>query len=178
MAIRTILTQGDSALSKICHPVTRFDDRLADLLDDLKETLEEAGGMGLAAPQVGILRRAAVVVLEDESMVELINPEIIAQEGEQVGWEGCLSLPGMWGKVSRPNWVRVRAQDRDGNWFETEGEEMTARCFCHELAHLDGHMYDELTDRLYTAEELDEILAKEENQTNQPKREGRGRRRR
>ena len=134
--------------------------------------------MGLAAPQVGILRRAAVVVLEDESMVELINPEIIAQEGEQVGWEGCLSLPGMWGKVSRPNWVRVRAQDRDGNWFETEGEEMTARCFCHELAHLDGHMYDELTDRLYTAEELDEILAKEENQTNQPKREGRGRRRR
>lgn len=178
MAIRTILTQGDSALSKTCHPVTRFDDRLADLLDDLKETLEEAGGMGLAAPQVGILRRAAVVVLEDESMVELINPEIIAQEGEQVGWEGCLSLPGMWGKVSRPNWVRVRAQDRDGNWFETEGEEMTARCFCHELAHLDGHMYDELTDRLYTAEELDEILAKEENQTNQPKREGRGRRRR
>ena len=178
MAIRTILTQGDSALSKICHPVTRFDDRLADLLDDLKETLEEAGGMGLAAPQVGILRRAAVVVLEDESMVELINPEIIAQEGEQVGWEGCLSLPGMWGKVSRPNWVRVRAQDRDGNWFETEGEEMTARCFCHELAHLDGHMYDELTDRLYTAEELHEILAKEENQTNQPKREGRGRRRR
>ena len=178
MAIRTILTQGDSALSKICHPVTRFDDRLADLLDDLKETLEEAGGMGLAAPQVGILRRAAVVVLEDESMVELINPEIIAQEGEQVGWEGCLSLPGMWGKVSRPNWVRVRAQDRDGNWFETEGEEMTARCFCHELAHLDGHMYDELTDRLYTAEELDEILAKEDNQTNQPKREGRGRRRR
>lgn len=178
MAIRTILTQGDSALSKTCHPVTRFDDRLADLLDDLKETLEEAGGMGLAAPQVGILRRAAVVVLEDESMVELINPEIIAQEGEQVGWEGCLSLPGMWGKVSRPNWVRVRAQDRDGNWFETEGEEMTARCFCHELAHLDGHMYDELTDRLYTAEELDEILAKEDNQTNQPKREGRGRRRR
>ena len=178
MAIRTILTQGDSALSKTCHPVTRFDDRLADLLDDLKETLEEAGGMGLAAPQVGILRRAAVVVLEDESMVELINPEIIAQEGEQVGWEGCLSLPGMWGKVSRPNWVRVRAQDRDGNWFETEGEEMTARCFCHELAHLDGHMYDELTDRLYTAEEMDEILAKEDNQTNQPKREGRGRRRR
>ena len=178
MAIRTLFTQGDPALAKACHAVTRFDDKLADLLDDLKETLTQANGMGLAAPQVGILRRAAIVLLEDESMLEMVNPEILDQRGEQPGWEGCLSLPGMWGKVSRPNWVRVRAQDRDGNWFETEGEEMTARCFCHELAHLDGHMYDELTDRLYTAEELDEILAKEDNQTNQPKREGRGRRRR
>ena len=108
MAIRTILTQGDSALSKICHPVTRFDDRLADLLDDLKETLEEAGGMGLAAPQVGILRRAAVVVLEDESMVELINPEIIERDGEQTGEEGCLSVPGKYGLVTRPNYVKVK----------------------------------------------------------------------
>ena len=164
MAIRTILTQGDSALSKICHPVTRFDDRLADLLDDLKETLEEAGGMGLAAPQVGILRRAAVVVLEDESMVELINPEIIAQEGEQVGWEGCLSLPGMWGKVSRPNWVRVRAQDRDGNWFETEGEEMTARCLCHEIEHLDGHLYVEHIDHFLSDEELEAYYEEQEGQ--------------
>ena len=164
MAIRTILTQGDSALSKICHPVTRFDDRLADLLDDLKETLEEAGGMGLAAPQVGILRRAAVVVMEDESMVELINPEIIAQEGEQVGWEGCLSLPGMWGKVSRPNWVRVRAQDRDGNWFELEREEMTARCLCHEIEHLDGHLYVEHIDHFLSDEELEAYYEEQEGQ--------------
>ena len=164
MAIRTILTQDDPALNKVCHPVTRFDDKLADLLDDLKETLTQANGMGLAAPQVGILRRAAVVVLEDESMVELINPEIIAQEGEQVGWEGCLSLPGMWGKVSRPNWVRVRAQDRDGNWFETEGEEMTARCLCHEIEHLDGHLYVEHIDHFLSDEELEAYYEEQEGQ--------------
>ena len=97
-------------------------------------------------------------------MIELVNPEILAQEGSQDGWEGCLSLPGMWGKVERPNWVKVRAQDRYGNWFETEGTEMAARCFCHELEHLEGHMYDEHTDRLYTAEELDEILSSEEKE--------------
>lgn len=164
MAIRTILTQEDPALSKVCHPVTRFDAKLADLLDDLKETLEQANGMGLAAPQVGILRRAVIVVTEEEKMLELINPEILAQDGEQVGWEGCLSLPGMWGSVKRPNWVKIKAQDRHGNWFEAEGTEMTARCFCHELEHLDGHMYSEHTDRLYTAEELDEILSKEEKE--------------
>lgn len=173
MAIRTILTQDDPALSKVCHQVTRFDGKLADLLDDLKETLAEANGMGLAAPQVGILRRAAIVMLEDESFLEMVNPEILEQRGEQPGWEGCLSLPGMWGKVKRPNWVKVRAQDRYGNWFETEGAEMAARCFCHELEHLDGHMYDEHTDRLYTAEELDEILSSEEKEG---KRVRRGRR--
>lgn len=159
MAIRTILTQDDPALNKVCHPVTRFDDKLADLLDDLKETLTQANGMGLAAPQVGILRRAVIVVPDPEGdeMLELVNPEIVAQEGEQDGLEGCLSLPGLWGYVKRPNWVKVRAQDRYGNWFETEGTEMAARCFCHELEHLEGHMYDEHTDRLYTAEELDAI---------------------
>ena len=164
MAIRTILTQEDPVLSKVCHPVTRFDGRLADLLDDMRETLEQANGMGLAAPQVGILRRAAIVVTEEEQMLELVNPEILAQEGEQVGWEGCLSLPGMWGSVKRPAWVKVRAQDRNGNWFEVEGRDQTARCFCHELSHLDGHMYSELVDRLYTTEELDEILSQEEEQ--------------
>ena len=159
MSIRTILTPGDPVLNKKCHPVTRFDDKLADLLDDLKETLSEAGGVGLAAPQVGILRRAVIVVPDPEGdeMLELVNPEIVAQEGEQDGLEGCLSLPGLWGYVKRPNWVKVRAQDRYGNWFETEGTEMAARCFCHELEHLEGHMYDEHTDRLYTAEELDAI---------------------
>ena len=166
MAIRTILTQGDPALAKACHAVTRFDDKLCSLLDDLKETLADAGGIGLAAPQVGILRRAVIVMPDPErdEMIELVNPEILAQEGSQDGWEGCLSLPGMWGKVERPNWVKVRAQDRSGNWFETEGTEMAARCFCHELEHLEGHMYDEHTDRLYTAEELDEILSSEEKE--------------
>ena len=148
--------------------VTRFDDRLADLLDDLKETLTEAGGVGLAAPQVGILRRAVIVVPDPEidEMIELVNPEIVAQEGEEDGWEGCLSLPGMWGKVKRPKWVKVRAQDRWGNWFETEGADMAARCFCHELEHLDGHMYDEHVDRLYTSEELDAMMAEEGDQEN------------
>ena len=168
MSIRTILTQDDPALSKVCHPVTKFDGKLADLLDDLKETLTEAGGVGLAAPQVGILRRAVIVVPDPEidEMIELVNPEIVAQEGEEDGWEGCLSLPGMWGKVKRPKWVKVRAQDRWGNWFETEGADMAARCFCHELEHLDGHMYDEHVDRLYTSEELDAMMAEEGDQEN------------
>ena len=174
MAIRTILTQGDPALTKRCHTVTRFEGKLADLLDDLKETLAEAGGVGLAAPQVGIIRRAVIVMPDPEKdeMIELINPEILAQEGEQDGWEGCLSLPGMWGKVKRPNWVKVRAQDRDGNWFETEGSGLAARCFCHELEHLEGHTYDEHVDRLYTAEEVDAMMEEEEQE--KPKR---GRRR-
>lgn len=162
MAIRTILTQGDPVLSKVCHPVTRFDGRLADLLDDLKETLTRANGAGLAAPQVGILRRVVIVVNDNDEMLELVNPEIIAREGEQNGLEGCLSVPGYWGYVKRPERVRVKAQDRTGHWFEIEGEGMTARCFCHELDHLDGHLYSELTERLYTAEELDQMEAEEE----------------
>ena len=181
MAIRKILTQGDPVLNKICHPVTKFDDKLADLLDDLRETLDNAKGVGLAAPQVGILRRAVIVVPdpETEEMIELVNPEIVAQEGEEDGWEGCLSLPGMWGRVKRPKWVKVRAQDRQGNWFETEGAELAARCFCHELEHLDGHMFDEHTDHLYTAEELDEILAQEEDgEQTQARARGQRRRRR
>ena len=164
MSSRTILTQGDPALSKRCHPVTKFDGKLADLLDDLRETLAEAGGVGLAAPQVGIIRRAVIVVPDPETdeMVELVNPEIVAQEGEEDGLEGCLSIPGMWGYVKRPTWVKVRAQDRHGNWFEMEGADLAARCFCHELEHLDGHMYDEHVDRLYTSEEMDAILSEEQ----------------
>ena len=177
MAIRTILTQDDPALSKVCHPVTRFDDKLANLLDDLKETLTDANGVGLAAPQIGILRRAVIVVPDPESdeMIELVNPEILVQEGEQDGWEGCLPLPGMWGKVKRPNRVKVRAQDRNGNWFEVEGTDMAARCYCHELEHLEGHMYSEHTDRLYTAEELDEIMSQEEKEENARRRRRRRR---
>ena len=174
MSIRTILTQGDPALTKRCHTVTRFDGKLADLLDDLKETLAEAGGVGLAAPQVGIIRRAVIVMPDPEKdeMIELINPEILAQEGEEDGLEGCLSIPGMWGYVKRPTWVKVRAQDRDGNWFETEGSGLAARCFCHELEHLEGHTYDEHVDRLYTAEEVDAMMEEEEQEKSK-----RGRRR-
>ena len=163
MAIRTILTQGDPALNKVCHPVTKFDDKLADLLDDLKETLARANGLGLAAPQVGILRRAVIVVDGSGEMLELVNPEIIDQKGEQDGLEGCLSVPGKWGYVKRPEWVKVKAQDRNGSWFEAEGTGVTARCFSHELSHLDGHLYVELTDRLYTSEELDAMEAEEEH---------------
>ena len=162
MALRTILTDNDPALHKVCRPVTNFDGRLHDLLDDLKETLANANGAGLAAPQVGILRRVVVVVDDQENMLELVNPEIIAQEGEQEGLEGCLSVPGRWGVVKRPQKVKVRAQDRNGTFFEAEGEEIVARCFCHELEHLDGHLFTEHTDRLYTNEELDEMLQAQE----------------
>lgn len=155
MALRKILRQGDSALEKVCRPVGKFDRKLHWLLDDLRETLEEADGVGLAAPQVGILRRAVIVVDDQEQMIELVNPVIIRQEGEQDGWEGCLSVPGMYGKVRRPSSVTVRAQDRNGNFFEVSGEDMVARCFCHELEHLDGHLFVEHTDKLYTVEELE-----------------------
>lgn len=164
MAIRKIVTEGDPVLNKVCHPVTKFDQKLADLLDDMKETLTEAGGAGLAAPQVGILRRVTVVVVgEDGEMLELVNPEIVEQKGEQDGLEGCLSLPGKWAYIKRPEWVKVRFQDRNGDWFEVEGEGIVARCFCHELAHLDGHLYVELADRVYTTEELDELMEEQED---------------
>lgn len=164
MAIREILVQGDPALSKVCHPVTKFDGKLADLLDDMKETLERANGLGLAAPQIGILRRAVIIVNAEGEMVELVNPEIIDQAGEQDGLEGCLSVPGKYGYVKRPMWAKVRAQDRNGNWFEIEGTEVVARCFCHELAHLDGHLYVELADELYTPEELDAMMDEQEEE--------------
>ena len=163
MALRKILTQGDPALKKVCRPVEKFDRKLHWLLDDMKETLAEANGVGLAAPQVGILRRV-VVVDTGEEMLELVNPVIVDQSGEQEGLEGCLSVPGKWGNVTRPNYVTVRAQDRDGQFFEASGEEIVARCFCHELEHLDGHLFVERTDRLYTSEELDAMAAEAEKE--------------
>lgn len=163
MALRKILTDEDPALHKKCRPVTNFDDRLGELLDDLKETLAHAHGAGLAAPQVGILRRCVIVVDANDQMLELVNPEIIWRSEEtQDGLEGCLSVPGRWGEVERPARVRVRAQDRTGETFEVEGEEIVARCFCHELDHLDGHIFTELTDRLYTQRELDEMMEEEQ----------------
>ena len=153
MGIRKILTTKEPALHKVCKPVEKFDARLHKLIDDMRETLEKAGGVGLAAPQVGILRRV-VIVDNGEKIVELVNPTIIETSGEQIGPEGCLSLPGKYGLVKRPNYAKVRAQDRDGNWFETDGEELTARCFCHELDHLEGIMYTEVMERFLDDDEL------------------------
>ena len=155
MALRKILTDAESALHKVCKPVTAFDKKLHTLLDDMRETLIESGGVGLAAPQVGILRRVVLVDTGDE-ILELINPELISTDGEQVGPEGCLSVPGKYGLVKRPYYATVRAQDRDGNWYEAEGEELIARCFCHELDHLDGILYTQIMDRFLTQKELDE----------------------
>ena len=163
MALRKIVVQGEDCLNKVCRPVTEFNRRLHARMDDLLETLTEAGGAGLAAPQVGVLRRACVVMDDDtEEFIELINPSIIAQSGEQTGPEGCLSVPGKWGLVTRPHYVRVRAQDRNGHWFEVEGEGLTARCFCHELEHLDGHLYTEHIERFLTDEEVEEYFSQEE----------------
>ena len=154
MALRKIVLQGDESLTKVCRPVTDFNSRLHTLLDDMKETLLDSGGVGLAAPQVGILRRVCVVQNEDDEVIELINPEIIYTEGEQTGLEGCLSVPGKYGIVTRPEHVVVRAQDRNGDWYEYEGDEILARCFLHEIDHLDGHMYTEIAEKMLTPEEL------------------------
>ena len=163
MALRNIVTVGDSVLNKTCRPVTKFDMRLHILLDDMADTLDEAQGAGLAAPQVGVLRRVVLVDVGDEAgYLELINPEIIETEGEQTGLEGCLSVPGKWGIVTRPAYVKVRAQDRYGDWFEAEGEEIVARCFCHECAHLDGQLYTEVAEKMLTPEELQELLSEDE----------------
>ncbi len=154
MGLRKILTDKDPALHKVCRPVEKFDGRLHKLLDDMKETLANANGVGLAAPQVGILRRVVLVDTGDE-VLELINPSLLETSGEQEGAEGCLSVPGKYGLVKRPNYAKVRAQDRNGNWFEVEGEELIARCFCHELDHLDGILYTEVMERFLTEEELE-----------------------
>ena len=167
MALRNIALQGDECLRKVCRPVTDFNERLHVLLDDLTDTLLDSGGVGLAAPQVGVLRRACVVMNEDDEVIELVNPKIVYTEGEQTGLEGCLSVPGKYGEVTRPMFVRVRAQDRDGNWFEVEDEGLTARCFCHEIEHLDGHLFVEHTDHLLTEEELQEYIRKQEEELQQ-----------
>lgn len=158
MALRKIVKIGDNKLRKICKPVEKFDRRLKILLEDMADTMYDANGVGLAAPQVGVLRRVCVVLDEEDQLIELVNPEIIYTEGEQTGLEGCLSVPGKYGVVTRPEVVRVRAQDRDGQWFEVEDEGLTARCFCHEIEHLDGHLFVEHTDRLMEGEELQKWL--------------------
>lgn len=156
MGLRRIHTDQEPALHKVCKPVTSFDKKLELLLEDMKDTLLDANGVGLAAPQVGILRRVVLVDTGDE-ILELINPELIETSGEQVGVEGCLSVPGKYGIVKRPMIAKVKAQDRHGEWFEAEGEELIARCFCHELDHLDGIVYTQVMDRFLTEEELEEL---------------------
>ena len=153
MGLRKILTDKEPALHKVCKPVTNFDSKLHKLLDDMRETLIDSGGVGLAAPQIGILRRVVIVDTGD-GILELVNPTLLETSGEQTGPEGCLSVPGRYGLVTRPNFAKVSAQDRDGNWFEAEGEELIARCFCHELDHLDGILYTQVMDRFLTEEEL------------------------
>ena len=153
MGLRKILTDKDPALHKVCRPVVNFDGRLHKLLDDMHETLTDSGGVGLAAPQVGILRRV-VLVDTGEEVLELVNPSLLETDGEQEGPEGCLSIPGKYGLVRRPYYAKVRAQDRYGNWYEAEGEEIVARCFCHELDHLDGIVYTEVMERFLSDEEL------------------------
>lgn len=164
MALRKILTFEDRALHKTCRPVTKFDEKLHTLLDDMAETLTDANGAGLAAPQVGILRRVFIMDTGD-SIVEFINPEILETKGEQDGMEGCLSLPGDFWMVKRPSYVKAKAQDRNGNWFEFEGEEIMARCICHETDHLNGHVYTEIAYRKLSDEEIEEMMsAKQEEE--------------
>ena len=150
MALRKIVVQGEECLTKVCRPVTEFNPHLHQLLDDMLETLEDANGAGLAAPQVGVLRRVCVVMNEDDEIIELVNPEIIATDGEQTGLEGCLSVPGKFGVVTRPYTVRVRAQDRDGAFFEVEDEALTRRLeaerrkMAEQIAEKDAKLQEEL----------------------------------
>ena len=142
MALRTIRILGDPVLGKVCKEVKEVNDKITELIDDMLETMYEANGVGLAAPQVGILKRIVVMDI-GEGPIVMINPQILETSGEQTGDEGCLSYPGKAGKVTRPNYVKARFQNEDMEWCEIEGTELLARCICHELDHLDGHMYTE-----------------------------------
>ncbi|MBR5679287.1 MAG: peptide deformylase [Clostridia bacterium] len=160
MAILNIVKEGDPLLRKKCRPVTEITPRILTLLDDMRETLIEANGAGLAAPQVGILRRIALVDLGEE-IVELINPEILETEGEQEEVEGCLSVPDVWGITKRPAWVKVRAMNRNGEEFEVEGEGLNARCLCHEIDHLDGHLFTDNVVHILSPEEVEELMGED-----------------
>lgn len=152
MAIRNIVKYGDDVLEKKCRIVEKFDERIETLIDDMLDTLYDSGGVGLAAPQVGILKRIAVIDIGDGPIV-LINPEIISEEGSQSGSEGCLSYPGKYGEVTRPMKVTVKAADRNGEIREISGEELLARALCHEIDHLDGHMFMEKVTEWYETED-------------------------
>ena len=157
MAVRQIRVIGDEILNKKCKPVKEMTDRTKELIEDMFETMYEANGVGLAAPQVGILKRIVVIDVEDGYQYVLINPEIIETSGEQTGEEGCLSVPGKWGIVTRPNYVKVRALNEEMEEFEIEGEGLLARAFCHEIDHLSGHLYvDKVEDGLHDVEPVEE----------------------
>ena len=169
MALRNILKDTDEQLRKKSREVTEYNKRIHTLLDDMRETLIEADGVGLAAPQVGVLRRVVIVMdtskedlTPEEQIIELINPEIIEEEGEQYGTEGCLSVPGVYGYVTRPMKVTVKAFDRNGKQFEVTGEGLTARAFCHEIDHLEGQLFTDITDHILTPEELEDLRAGDE----------------
>lgn len=174
MALRNILQDGDPTLNKKSRAVAEFNARLHELLDDMRETLLKADGVGLAAPQVGVLRRVVLVAdtekedaTPEEQLIELINPEIIAASGEQTGPEGCLSVPGVYGIVKRPDLVKVRAQDRNGNYFEVWGTMLTARAFCHEIDHLNGVLFTSIADEILTPEQLEEMRSQNEEDSDE-----------
>ena len=157
MALRNIREDGDEVLRKVCKPVTHMTDRLSTLIDDMFDTMYEANGVGLAAPQVGVLRRIVVIDVGEGEPLTLINPVIVESDGEQVGAEGCLSLPGLQGEVARPQHVICKALDRDMKEITVEGEDLLARAICHELDHLDGILYKDLAiDGLYKVEPVSE----------------------
>ena len=156
MAIRNIVKDGDSILNKKCRPVEKFDSKLADLLDDMAETMHLANGVGLAAPQVGILRRIVVIDVGD-GVIELINPQIISFSGEQEGVEGCLSFPGEWGITKRPQYVKVKAFDRNGNEFTKDGKDLLAKAFRHEIDHLNGIVFKQVAERMLTPKEIEHM---------------------
>ncbi|MDE6019899.1 MAG: peptide deformylase [Ruminococcus sp.] len=155
MAIRRIVKEGDTVLRSICKPVEMFDEKLHQLLDDMKETLKQADGVGLAAPQVGYCRRLFVMDLGGEEMIEVINPKIIKTSGKQKVQEGCLSCPGKWGYVIRPKKCKFQAQDRFGRWYEMTLTDLGAQCVCHENDHLDGRLFVDVVERFLTPEEME-----------------------
>ncbi|MDE7303067.1 MAG: peptide deformylase [Oscillospiraceae bacterium] len=154
MALRKIVIKSDEILRKKCKPVVNFDEKLGILLDDMAETMYKANGVGLAAPQVGILRRAVVVDV-GEGLLELVNPEIIKSKGSQRGVEGCLSCPDDWGYVVRPNEIIVKAQDRTGKFIQLKLKEFFARAVCHELDHLDGQLFIDIADEMVDPDEME-----------------------
>jgi peptide deformylase len=164
MATRLIREIGDPVLIKQCKEVKEMTDRTKELIEDMFDTMYEADGVGLAAPQVGILKRIFVIDVTGEDPMVFINPEILSTDGEQTGYEGCLSLPDLYGIVTRPEYVKVRAFDRFGNEFTVDGHGLTARAFCHETDHLEGKIFSELTDKLLSSEDIDAIEAMKEEE--------------
>lgn len=160
MAVRPIIYDPDPILYKKCHPVTKFDKKLGNILTDMTQTMIHANGVGLAGPQIGYMRRVCVVLdtLDNDKIIEMVNPEVVETEGEQTGSEGCLSFPNKFGMVTRPRIVTVRAQDRNGKWFTVQSHDLTARAFLHEIDHLDGHVFTEkVTEYINMDEEEDEV---------------------